>query len=250
MNNHPSFHGNMNDKAAENKLRKHGESCYLTRYSRSRKKLRLSVLRKKRDKLIIEHNIISFVIRVEKDAHTYEIEGTENKFDDISYFLSFYQNQPINTNIDGIGQYIQATESTDSHDTIVRAPHLNTRPQPNLPEEDRPQESSSCATLIRAPHHNRRPQLTLPEENGLQETTLTRAHHHHRGPQLNLYIPEEDGFQQTSSCATLTRAPRYRRHPQLGQLEDALQATSTLIRAPCHHTQPQPDPPEKGNCIT
>lgn len=126
---HPSFHGNMKDSDAESKLKRHEWNCYLTRYSRFRSKLRISIQRKKGLKFIIEHFNIS--VKKINDGFRYEIEGTEKIFDDFSYLLIYYQNQPINGSIDGIGQCLQAvSENIDSQQTLIRAPIRPRQPQP------------------------------------------------------------------------------------------------------------------------
>lgn len=131
VNSHPSFHGSMRDSDAESKLKRHERNCYLTRYSRFRSKLRISVQRKKGSKFIIEHFNLSIKVINDESRYEFEIEGTQKKiFDDINYLLIYYQNQPINNNVDGIGQCLEATENIDSHRTLIGAPLHPRQPQP------------------------------------------------------------------------------------------------------------------------
>jgi hypothetical protein len=102
MDNHPSFCGDLKSSDAETMLKRHGGNCYLTRYSRFQKKLRISVQRKLGRKLVIQHMNLS-IEKANDEEFRYEIEGTEKIFNSIYYLLDYYQNQKINNTIDGIG---------------------------------------------------------------------------------------------------------------------------------------------------
>lgn len=125
MKKHPSFHGNMKSSEAESKLNIQGGNCYLTRYSKSQKKLRISVQKTRGETTTTKH----FSLSIEKGSggiYSVEIEGTEEKFNDICKLLKHYEKQPIDNIMDGLGQYIETTEHTPSFQ-----PTTTPSPQPS-----------------------------------------------------------------------------------------------------------------------
>ena len=99
---HPSYRGPISGETAQQKLKEAGKDCYLIRYSAARDKYILTVARKGGDsETLFQH----FAIQVTAKFHQneYEVEGAEKKFDDMVELLEFYQNNPLNHDIDSIG---------------------------------------------------------------------------------------------------------------------------------------------------
>ncbi len=104
MSDHPSYHSNVDGMQAEEILRKHGGTCYLTRHSKFNNKYVLSVLHE--DIPDVQH----FGLNINKENPTVisEIEGTDAKFDDIFKLLSFYEHHPVDHDFTTIGKMIVA----------------------------------------------------------------------------------------------------------------------------------------------
>lgn len=120
FSNHPNFHGAIDANEAESLLRKQNiNSCYLLRYSESRDEYTLSVLRNKKDKYVF-HNF-DIYIEQEEDRATYEISGSEKKFNSIAELIDFFKENPLNHSIDRIGYGIESekTMSTNKQWSLV-----------------------------------------------------------------------------------------------------------------------------------
>ena len=101
----PSFHGVMTGREAELTLEKHGsDKCYLTRYDKKRNLCFLTVKRKG------EKRFIHFMIDITGDRNKTQcvLKGTNKTFDRISDFLHFYENNPVNFEVNGIGDAVQS----------------------------------------------------------------------------------------------------------------------------------------------
>lgn len=98
----PSFHGAIQTREAERRLKEYGSDCYLTRYSNDYK---LSVMRRGRWRRQYKHFIIN-ITRVD-----YSIEGKAKKFDSISSLLEFYQRHSIRSDIPSIGNGLVCLDS-------------------------------------------------------------------------------------------------------------------------------------------
>lgn len=99
---HPSYHGAIDRKRAEYKLSRRNSNCYLTRYSEDKDQHTLSIRRRKEEEWIFRNFDI---VTTRNDGHvTYEIQGTEEKFDDITDLLSFYKENSLDHHIDAIGE--------------------------------------------------------------------------------------------------------------------------------------------------
>ena len=109
----PSFHGVMTGREAELTLEKHGSNkCYLTRYDETRKLCILTV------KMRGEKRFIHFMINIigdETNTH-YELMGTSKMFDTISGLIHFYENNPVNFEVNSIG------------DAVLTVPHVDNEP--------------------------------------------------------------------------------------------------------------------------
>lgn len=94
----------MSRDEAETRLREQeSNSCYLIRYSESREELTLSVMRRKEDDYIFQNFNI---VEPEECPTSYEIYGSDDTFDSIAELLEFYRKNPLNHNIDSIGDEI------------------------------------------------------------------------------------------------------------------------------------------------
>ena len=98
----PCYHGVMNAKSAESVLRENGGGCFLIRYSQNRKMYILSVLAKREGGKMAPYH---FKIKISKNGaeSTYEIEGSERKFNKILELLEFYHSNPCNQEVESIG---------------------------------------------------------------------------------------------------------------------------------------------------
>lgn len=122
ISSHPSFQGIMDGDEAEMLLREtmkqqNRDCCHLTRYSDTREEHTLSVLKRKEDEGVIQN----FHIIIEKEddnTTTFEIFGSQKKFDSIAELLNFYKTNPLNHSIDSIGESATATgaQQTDEFD--------------------------------------------------------------------------------------------------------------------------------------
>lgn len=106
---HPSYHGVINMKGAELKLRQNGGNSFLTRYSKSNQMYVLTVLNYKEGESFCRDFKIKF--KRENDHSTYEIIGTQLEFNDISRLLDFYQYNPLSSIISSVGNFVTLGES-------------------------------------------------------------------------------------------------------------------------------------------
>ncbi len=111
ISDHRSYHGKMTGREATKILKQHGGTCYLTRYSRAKDKYVLSVLQREVDSE--EFIVKSYKLNIFKQRNNHkrtitEIDGTEEQFDSIFDLLSFYERNPVDHDIHGIGTMIEA----------------------------------------------------------------------------------------------------------------------------------------------
>ena len=101
-----SYWGPMTGAQAEFKLRllKKGGNRYLIRYSKKNEHYVISVIgrQSERDPPTVYH----FKLNIMKkgDHNTFEIEATEEKFDNISSLLDYYQKHPVSHSVSSIGE--------------------------------------------------------------------------------------------------------------------------------------------------
>lgn len=109
-----SYWGPMTGAQAELRLRLNGSNCYLIRYSEERQHYVLSVMGRKQQQgkqgLLEPHHFKLNIMR-ENNHNTLEIEGTENKFNDISSLLEFYQEHPVSHSVCSIGEVCMKKQS-------------------------------------------------------------------------------------------------------------------------------------------
>ena len=114
----------MATKQAKDKLttkyNEHGNPCYLTRYSENNDCYALTVMQNVVDNSFTEEGkfvIRSFQLIIDKEVSKSnrhkriitEIEGTEEQFDNIFDLLSFYERNPVDHEIIGIGSMIESS---------------------------------------------------------------------------------------------------------------------------------------------
>ena len=102
MPNHPSYHGELTTKKAEERLSMamaSGGNCYLTRYSKTRESYVLST--------IVFHNGIREPVHIKLNVDTekgcYSLEGTKKIFCTLNEFLNYFENNPLSPDIRSIG---------------------------------------------------------------------------------------------------------------------------------------------------
>lgn len=116
----------MNGDEAETRLREqNSDCCYLTRYSEARDELTLSVLRRKQDDHIFQN--FDIVGEPEDEPTNFEILGTERKFCSLRELLDYYNesDNPLNHNIDGIGDAVKCEKILSTEDASIQAPPAN-----------------------------------------------------------------------------------------------------------------------------
>ena len=101
------------DKAEEN-LRRCSGNCYLIRYSESKRSYILSVVRRDAEHRIPHIQHYKLIITKEdgksRDS-VYEIEGSEERFSDVTKLLKFYQSHPLTRSNRTIGKaYVKPPE--------------------------------------------------------------------------------------------------------------------------------------------
>ena len=107
LSTHPSYHGTMDRISAETKLREQDGSCYITRYSRTRKVYVLSVIKRKRPSSSGTVKHFKLKIEKQKDRASFEIHGAQRKFNSIAKMLDFYQQTHLNHDIGTIGKFLK-----------------------------------------------------------------------------------------------------------------------------------------------
>lgn len=108
MQKHPSFHGVVSKNDAELLLMHHSGDCYLTRYNATKCTHVLSVKVTREvdeDGPILQH--FQLVTHSESGHSQYKVAGSEKYFDSISMLLDYYQRNPLNYIVAGIGDYIK-----------------------------------------------------------------------------------------------------------------------------------------------
>ena len=105
--------GGMTADKAEENLRRCRGNCYLIRYSKSKQSYVLSVVRRDAENPIPHIQHYKLII-TKKDGNSrdsvYEIEGSEERFSDISDLLKFYQAHPLTRSNRTIGgAYVKPT---------------------------------------------------------------------------------------------------------------------------------------------
>lgn len=102
----PNFYGILDIAEAEQLLREQNrECCHLIRYSIAREENVLSVCMRKRGDVKFHH---FYILTKGKDADIiYEILGSGRKFPTVDELLKFYKENPLNHNVDTIGDEIR-----------------------------------------------------------------------------------------------------------------------------------------------
>ena len=111
---YPCYKGHISGKEAKLRLEQQFENSYLVRFSDSRNKYILSVLKSGDDNTVIFRN---FIINIEtkNDQLKYEIEGLQKKFDNFSELLNYCEKNPISTEISCIGSPLFTLNPQRSH---------------------------------------------------------------------------------------------------------------------------------------
>ena len=99
----------MKGEKAERKLKEHGGNCHLIRHSQARDTLFLSVKWESKS----EHFPLN-ITRLNEDELQYEIERTEQKFDNLSKMLEYFKSHPLDHDIGGIGEPCSSETKTTS----------------------------------------------------------------------------------------------------------------------------------------
>ena len=89
------YRGAITGREAESLLEKQGGSCYLLRYSKHKEHHVLSVQARDMHKFTLKRLHFKLNITKEGDHNVYEIDGSEEKFTDISSLLEYFQQTPL-----------------------------------------------------------------------------------------------------------------------------------------------------------
>ena len=107
----PSYHGALTGRQANYVLRKCGGTCYLLRYSENKKAFVLSVLIRNDndsdDSEAFHTNFANFKLKITKgddDQNIYEIDGSEERFQNINELLKCYSTTPLSPAVTNIGR--------------------------------------------------------------------------------------------------------------------------------------------------
>lgn len=106
-----SFHGPMDEKEAEMRLREHGGDCFLTRYSEAKEVYMLSVMASG-EKIELQVDATK-----SKSLPQFSIEGREESFRSMVVLLDYYQKNSVSQNIPSIGEELQRPYITTSNIT-------------------------------------------------------------------------------------------------------------------------------------
>lgn len=159
LSTHPSYHGTMDRDSADTKLREQDSSCYLTRYSRTRKVYVLSVIKRKRlsDSGMVKH----FKLKIEKqrDRASFEIHGAQRKFNCIAKMLDFYQQTHLNHDIGTIGNCL---ENETRFFKPIDLEDGETSPLPSSPVHEIPLNNSEATPV---PTYPSSPMHEIPPNN-------------------------------------------------------------------------------------
>ena len=100
----------MKRLTANNRLKQHGGSCFLTRYSTTRSVYVLSTLQVvgSREHHSRRRTTSHFNIVIAGESSLVKFEGTRTTFQDVSILYEHYQNAPLGNKIDGIGECIRS----------------------------------------------------------------------------------------------------------------------------------------------
>ena len=105
-----SFHGTINEKKAEEELKKHGVDCFLMRYNKDRNFYLLSVMTSGDNghETKFEEYQVLCDSSVSSDTYIiFKIQGREEVFDRIDNLLKFYQKNSISQTTASIGEPLQ-----------------------------------------------------------------------------------------------------------------------------------------------
>ena len=102
-----SFHGTINEKKAEAKLKKHGVDCFLIRYNEDRNVYLLSVMTSGgngHETKFEEYQVLRDSSDSSDTYIIFKIQGREEVFDSIDNLLKFYQKNSISQTTASIGE--------------------------------------------------------------------------------------------------------------------------------------------------
>ena len=103
------YHGAMRSVEAEKKLKQQPGDSHLIRYSDSKGEYILSVLKRGANGPICQHFVIKTKLH---EINLYSVEGSDMTFHDVSEMLKYFRKNPINYEINGIGEPCHATPVT------------------------------------------------------------------------------------------------------------------------------------------
>ena len=107
MKSHPSFHGTLTREDVTKLLYTRKGSCYLTRYSGHHKTCVISTKTVLDDGDLLQHFKLNITISSENGGFLYEVEGTNDRFDDIGKSLDHYQSNPVAPHITSFGECVE-----------------------------------------------------------------------------------------------------------------------------------------------
>ena len=130
MPHHPSYHGKISGKEAEQRLTEHSEgNCYLTRFSENKKSYAVSAK--------ISHNgmvqPVHLVLEIDSEDSSYSLEGSRKPFQTINKLLKYYEQNPFNEEIRSIGSICYPSKSPDPPPELQRQ-RKQTIPSPYQPD--------------------------------------------------------------------------------------------------------------------
>ena len=157
MPHHPSYHGKISGKEAEQRLSENSEgNCYLTRYSENNKSYAVAAKISQNGMVQPVH----LVLEIDSEDSSYSLEGSGKPFRTINELLKYYEQNPFNEEIRSIGSICCPPESPDQPPEQRRQ---RTHMIPTLRQQDFP-------PLPQEPQIKNEVQMLLEMQKGLIET--------------------------------------------------------------------------------
>ena len=104
MPNHEAYHGNISPNECKRKLKARGTTCFLFRYSNSRKVYQLALVD-------FNHDVKFLNLKVDREKPSFGIVGSEKGFETVESLINYYQRNPISPTIQQLGEPCNAVSN-------------------------------------------------------------------------------------------------------------------------------------------
>ena len=96
---HAAYHDTISVATAEEKLKEKSGPCFLFRYSKTYKCYQIAIK--------YENEVEYIKVEIDKDAPSYQLQGSEKIFTSLDELVKYYQNNALSPTIRNIGQPCQ-----------------------------------------------------------------------------------------------------------------------------------------------